>query len=116
MSEAVVARGRDWLAELREAIEAGEIEAIGTVVQSIAASAPELREVTCAAVSKLSEDEEGLRRWAENFFVAPGTAQPKAPALRRERRKIEVKREPDWLKLHHRMFSPNSAKPANIQG
>jgi hypothetical protein len=43
MSEAVVVRGRDWLAELDAAIEVGETEALGTLIGSIAASAPELR-------------------------------------------------------------------------
>jgi energy-coupling factor transporter ATP-binding protein EcfA2 len=77
MSEAVVVRGRDWLAELDAAIEVGETEALGTLIGSIAASAPELRNAVCKAVGELGD---GWEKWAEDFFAKP---KPKPKLIRR---------------------------------
>jgi hypothetical protein len=77
MSEAVVVRGRDWLAELDAAIEVGETEALGTLIGSIAAFAPELRNAVCNAVGELGD---GWEKWAEDFFAKP---KPKPKLIRR---------------------------------
>src|ERR1700751_5844137 len=77
MSEAVVVRGRDWLAELYGAIEVGETEALGMLIGSIAASAPELRNAVCKAVGELGD---GWEKWAEDFFAKP---KPKPKLIRR---------------------------------
>src|SRR5436190_4509202 len=93
MTEALKRR-EDQLAALREAIISEDVATIDAAIGAIARTAPELRDAACDAVSAFGDEEAErveLRKWAESFFV--GGARSKAPALRRDRRKIEVKRE-----------------------
>src|SRR6476660_9814075 len=72
-----LAPGRDWLAELRAAKEAGDTEGIKTLVPSIAATAPELRGPVCDLLGEIGE---GWREWGEPFFIFPETQPSVGPA------------------------------------
>jgi hypothetical protein len=57
---------RNWLAELRLAVAAGDRETIGSLVASIAAVAPELNDAAVEIVGGLDEK---LADWARGFFA-----------------------------------------------
>jgi hypothetical protein len=104
MSEAAVAKRRDWLSELRKAEGGADIDGFTDLLTIIAVEAPELKEPASAIAKGFGEgdpaEEARWQEWAGGFFIYP-KAQPReeskagtqpvqkaAPALVVKRRKI----------------------------
>ena len=72
MSEAAVAKRRDWLSELRNAEGAAAIDEFTDLLTIVAVEAPELRGPASQIARGFGEgdsgEEERWRKWAQDFF------------------------------------------------
>src|SRR6476660_8345712 len=76
MTEAV--RVRDWLAELRNAAEAGNSDLFRSLVVIIATARPDLKTQVCQLAGEYLEDGEmNGEAWAADFFKTPKVEEPK---------------------------------------